>query len=92
MTFDGRAKAIRRVFVLADDLRAGIEIRARLHTGEVGLRDDDVGGIAVHTASVMAEARPGEVLVFRTVSRLVLGSAIWFVEQGAHALEGRSRA
>jgi class 3 adenylate cyclase len=34
-----------------------------LHTGEVELRGDDVGGIAVHVAArVMAAADPGKIL------------------------------
>ena len=37
-----------------------------LHTGEVELRDGDVGGIAVRIAArVMAAARPGEILVLQ---------------------------
>jgi DNA-binding MarR family transcriptional regulator len=35
----------------------GIEIRAGIHTGELDVRDDDVGGIAVHIAArIMAAA------------------------------------
>ncbi len=43
----------------------------------------DVGGIGVHIASrISALARPGEVLVSRTVSDLVVGSDIRFAERG----------
>jgi class 3 adenylate cyclase len=39
-----------------------------VHTGEVELRDGDIGGIAVHiTARVMGLPRPNEVLVSSTV-------------------------
>ena len=42
----------------------GLEVRAGLHTGEVELMGDDIGGIAVHIgARVAAEAGAGEVLV-----------------------------
>jgi class 3 adenylate cyclase len=63
--FDGPGRGIRCALALRAELRASrIEIRARLHTGEVDLRSDDVGGIAVHIAArVMAAAAPGEVLV-----------------------------
>jgi class 3 adenylate cyclase len=67
----------------------GIQIRAGLHTGEVEVRGDDVGGIAVHIAArVQAAAQPGEVLVSRTVTDLVVGSGISFRDSGAHALKG----
>jgi class 3 adenylate cyclase len=43
--------------------RVDLRLRAGLHTGEVELRDNDVGGIDVHIAArVMAAARPGEIL------------------------------
>jgi class 3 adenylate cyclase len=89
-TFDGPARAIRCAVELAIALRpAGIEIRAGLHTGEIEVRGDDVGGIAVHTAArVQSEARPGEVLVSRTVTDLVAGSGIRFVDRGSHVLKG----
>ena len=39
-------------FSLLDALGAiGLEIRAALHTGEVEIRDDDIGGIGVHIAA-----------------------------------------
>ena len=64
-------------------------IRAGLHTGEVELRGDDVGGIAVHIgARVAAVAGAGEVLVSRTVKDLVAGSGIAFTDRGAHTLKG----
>jgi class 3 adenylate cyclase len=55
----------------------GIEARAGLHTGEIELRGDDVGGIAVHIGQrVSGLAGPGEVLVSSTVKDLVAGSGI----------------
>ena len=67
----------------------GIEIHAGLHTGEVELRGDDVGGVAVHIAArINALAAPGEVLVSRTVKDLVTGSGIRFAERGSAELKG----
>jgi class 3 adenylate cyclase len=67
----------------------GIEVRTGLHTGEIELRGDDVGGIAVHiTARVMAEAGPGEVLVSGSIPPLVAGSGIEFDDRGAYELKG----
>jgi len=66
-----------------------IEVRAGLHTGEVEVRGDDVAGIAVHLAQrVSSLARPGEVLVSRTVTDLVVGSGVRFDDRGEHELKG----
>ena len=60
-----------------------------LHTGEVDLIDDDIGGIAVHIAArVMNEAGPGETLVSSSVPPLVAGSGIAFTDRGDHHLKG----
>jgi class 3 adenylate cyclase len=67
----------------------GISLRAGLHAGEVELRGDDIGGLAVHIASrVSAMAGPGEVLVTGTVRDLVVGSGIAFDDRGRHNLKG----
>jgi class 3 adenylate cyclase len=89
-TFDGPGRAIGCALALRGELRAiGIEIRAGLHTGELEVRDGDVGGIAVHIAArVMAAAAPGEVLVSRTVRDLVAGSGITLEDRGPHTLKG----
>jgi class 3 adenylate cyclase len=89
-TFDRPGRAIRCATGLRDQLRGiGIQIRAGLHTGEVQVRDADVGGIAVHIAArVMAAAGPGEVLVSRTVHDLVAGSDYLLEDRGAHTLRG----
>jgi hypothetical protein len=43
-------------------------VRAGLHTGECEVREDDIGGIAVHIgARVSALAGPNDVLVSRTL-------------------------
>jgi class 3 adenylate cyclase len=89
-TFDGPARAIRCAIALGQALRPlQVEIRAGLHTGEIELRGGDVGGIGVHIASrVESLAAPGEVLVSRTVTDLVAGSGIEFVDRGTHSLKG----
>jgi class 3 adenylate cyclase len=89
-TFDGPGRAIRCAAALKDELRGiGLQIRAGLHTGEVELRDGDVGGIAVHLAArVMAAAGSGEILASRTVRDLVIGSSITVEDRGPHALKG----
>jgi class 3 adenylate cyclase len=89
-TFDGPARAVRCARVLCHELsRLGVTIRAGVHTGEIELRGDDVGGIGVHIAArVEAAAGPGEVVVSRTVKDLVAGSGIAFSDRGGHALKG----
>jgi class 3 adenylate cyclase len=89
-TFDGPGRAIRSAAALRDELGGiGLQIRAGLHTGEVELRDGDIGGIAVHLAArVMAAAQPGEILISRTVRDLVVGATITVEDRGPHALKG----
>jgi class 3 adenylate cyclase len=89
-TFDGPARAVRCAQAIIESVRPlGIEVRAGLHTGEVELRGEDIGGIAVHIAArVMAQAGAGEVLVSSTVKDLVAGSGIAFADRGTHALKG----
>jgi class 3 adenylate cyclase len=90
--FDGPGRALRCASALRDDVGSlGVEIRAGLHCGEVELRDDDVGGIAVHIgARIAAMAGPGQVLVSSTVKDLVTGSGMSFRDLGEHQLKGVS--
>jgi class 3 adenylate cyclase len=89
-TFDGPARAIRCGCAIADGARSlGLEVRIGLHSGEVELMEEDVGGIAVHIAGrVGALAAAGEVLVTSTVRDLVAGSGIRFVDRGTEHLKG----
>jgi class 3 adenylate cyclase len=89
-TFDGPARAIRCALALRDGLRSlGVEVRGGVHCGEIERRGSDVSGLAVHIAArVQTEARPGEVLVTRTLKDLVAGAQIAFVDRGPHALKG----
>jgi class 3 adenylate cyclase len=51
--------------------------------------DQDVGGIAVHSAArIAALADAGDVLVSSTVKDLVAGLRIGFVDRGAQRLKG----
>jgi len=89
-TFDGPARAIRCACAIQKRMgEIGLEVRVGVHTGECELMDTKVGGVAVHIgARVAAQARPGEVLVSRTVKDLVAGSGIEFDDRGDHALKG----
>jgi pimeloyl-ACP methyl ester carboxylesterase/class 3 adenylate cyclase len=89
-TFDGPARGIRCALAIRDRLRAaGIDIRSGLHAGEIELRGDEIGGIAVHIAArIEAEAASGEILCSSTVKELVTGSDLSFVDRGRKQLKG----
>jgi class 3 adenylate cyclase len=89
-TFDGPARAVRCASAIAGTVQPlGISVRSGLHTGEIELKRDDIGGIAVHVAArVVAMAEPGETLVSNTVRDLVAGSGLRFDDRGFHALRG----
>jgi class 3 adenylate cyclase/pimeloyl-ACP methyl ester carboxylesterase len=89
-TFDGPGRAVRcaLAFGVAAQ-KIGLPLRAGLHTGEIELRGQDVGGIAVHAAArVMAQCGANEVLVSRVVTDLVAGAGLKFTERGAFDLKG----
>jgi len=88
--FDSPSRALRAALSLHQAAkRIGIEIRAAIHTGEVEIRSDDLGGIGVHIASrVLAQAGPGEVVVTRTVRDLVAGLDVAFSSRGSVTLRG----
>jgi class 3 adenylate cyclase len=88
--FDGPARAIRCAEAIRDELaRIGLRVRAGVHTGEVEVIGDDVGGMAVNIgARVGALGGEGEVLVSSTVKELVVGSKIEFEDRGTHRLKG----
>ena len=89
-TFDGPARGLRCAQAIRDRLRAaGIDIRSGLHAGEIELRGDEIGGIAVHIAArIEAEAGLGEILCSSTVKELVTGSDLSFVDRGRKQLKG----
>ena len=89
-TFDGPARAIRCALVLSDESRRmGLEIRAGLHTGEIELMEQRIGGLAVHIAArVLAQAQANEVWLSHTVKDLVAGSGLEFSECGVFSLKG----
>jgi class 3 adenylate cyclase len=89
-TFDGPGRALHCAATIQGELRGiQLQIRAGVHTGEVELRGDGVGGIGVHIAArVMAAARPGELLASRTVRDLVVGSDVALESRGTRSLKG----
>jgi class 3 adenylate cyclase/pimeloyl-ACP methyl ester carboxylesterase len=88
--FDGPARAVRCAQEIVKALRPlDLEVRAGVHSGEIELMGDDVGGIAVHIAARVAQrAGAGEVLASSTVKDLVAGAGLTFVEHGFAELKG----
>ena len=88
--FDGPARAVTCASRTVDEVgRLGLEIRVGIHTGEIELLGDQIGGLAVHLANrVMGTADPGTIVVSSTVRDLVLGSGIDFADHGSHRLKG----
>jgi class 3 adenylate cyclase len=90
--FDGPARAIACARALAAAApRLGRVAAFGLHTGECDVTPDErdvaVAGVAVERArSVCGHAAAGEVLVSRTVTDLVAGSGLTFVDRGEHEL------
>ena len=73
-----------------DSARAlGLDVRSGLHTGEIEILSNDVGGIAVHVAARVAQlAGAGEVLTSSVLKDLVAGSGLSFEDRGMHAFKG----
>ena len=89
-TFDGPARAIRCAAAMSDTLSGiGLAIRAGVHTGEVEVRGQQIGGLAVHIgARVAATGNSGEIVVSSTVKELMAGSELTFLDRGEHELKG----
>ena len=89
-TFERPARAVQCACAIRDAAaQLGLEVRGGVHVGEVELRGDDIAGMTVHIAArIHAFAGPGEVLVSRTVTDLVVGSSITFADRGETELRG----
>jgi class 3 adenylate cyclase len=91
-TFDGPARAVRCADAITKALHVlGLEVRCGVHTGEIEMKGEDIGGIAVHIAArIAALAEGGQVLVSRTVRDLVAGSNLRLEDRGTYTLKGLS--
>jgi class 3 adenylate cyclase len=93
-SFASPTQAVRCALEVADAVETlGVQIRAGVHTGEVEVRGEDLGGLAVHIAArVSAAAGAGEVVVSSTVKDLVAGADLAFEDLGEHELKGVPRS
>lgn len=79
---------------IARDIRSeatGIDMQVRtgIHLGEVEHQGDDFTGLTVHVgARIAALAKPGEILISKTVRDSLAGSAIDSTSRGTHTLRG----
>ena len=88
--FDGPGRAIRCGRAIGEAVAPlDLRVRAGVHTGEVELRGNGMGGLAVHIAARVAAMADGdEVLASGTVKDLLVGSGIDFEDRGEHELKG----
>jgi class 3 adenylate cyclase len=94
VTFDSAERAIRCGLTLVEALASiRIRIRVGIHSGEVVVSDDNIRGVAVHTAArIMAEAGAGDVLVSGSTRDLAEGATgLSFDPRGRRRLKGLER-
>jgi class 3 adenylate cyclase len=89
-TFEGPARAVKCAQAIVDAVRPlDLEVRAGVHTGEVGTAGGKASGIAVNVAArITALGGPSEILVSQTVKDLVAGSGLRFEDRGSRELKG----
>lgn len=89
-TFASALGAVRSAAAIRRATRAlGVEVRIGVHTGEVEVLQDDVGGVAVHAAArIMAIGGASEVVVSATTRGLIEGSGIALESLGPRELRG----
>jgi class 3 adenylate cyclase len=70
----------------------GVEVRIGVHTGEVEVMGNDIGGVTVHAAArIMALAGPSEVLASTQTVGMADGSGLAFEPGGSHEVKGLDR-
>jgi class 3 adenylate cyclase len=91
--FGSAAGALRAAVAMRDGIRGlDIELRIGVHTGEVDVLPNDIGGVAVHAAArIMALGRASEIIVSSVTRGLVEGSGLRFEERGRRQVKGLER-
>ena len=92
-TFRSAVAGLRCAASILEALReTGIEVRIGVHTGEVEVMGNDVGGVAVHAAArIMALAGPSDVFASAVTAGLADGSGLAFEGQGLREVKGLDR-
>jgi class 3 adenylate cyclase len=91
--FGSAAGALRSAMAMRDGISGlGIELRIGIHTGEVEVLPNDIGGVAVHAVSrIMALGQQSEIIVSSVTRGLLEGSDLRFKERGRHKVKGLER-
>jgi class 3 adenylate cyclase len=89
-TFGSAVGAIRSAVAMREAVRSlGVELRIGVHTGEVEVFPNDIGGVSVHAASrIMAIGGASEIIVSSVTRGLVEGSGLRFQDRGRHTVKG----
>lgn len=89
-TFGSAAAALRSAMAMRDGMSGlGIALRIGIHTGEIDVLPNDIGGVAVHAVSrIMGLGQPSEIIVSSVTRGLVEGSGLRFQERGRHKVKG----
>ena len=89
-TFDSPAQALRCAAAIRGITnRAGLQIRAGVHVGEVEIVGEDVRGVTVHEAArIMAAAGADEILVSDLTRALTATAGLAFEDRGTHTFKG----
>lgn len=89
-TFGSAIGALRSALAIRDQTRAlGIDVRIGVHTGEIEILPDGIGGLEVHAAArVMALGGPSEIIVSSATHGLAHMSGLRFDQRGGHQLKG----
>jgi pimeloyl-ACP methyl ester carboxylesterase/DNA-binding CsgD family transcriptional regulator len=92
--FDGPVRALRCIIAIREAARQlDMALRAGVHTGEVEIAGDEVGGAALHMAArIGAAARADEILVSTTVRDIAPGSGLHFLDAGERIPNGHPDA
>ena len=92
-TFRSAVGALRCAAAIVEAVRdAGVEIRAGVHTGEVEVMGNDVGGVTVHAAArIMGLAGPSQIYASSVTVGLADGSGLAFEGQGQKEIKGLER-
>jgi class 3 adenylate cyclase len=90
VSFDATGRALRcAAEIVAGAKDMGLHVRAGVHTGEVEVRGNDIGGLAVTIAKRVCDlAGSCQVLVSETVRSNMVGSGINFNAEGEYELRG----
>jgi class 3 adenylate cyclase len=92
-TFRSAVAALRCAAAIPEAIRdTDVEVRCGVHTGEVEIMGNDIGGVAVHaTARIMALAGASETVASAMAVGLAEGSGLSFEARGLHEVKGLDR-